>query len=137
MAGLIVVLVAFAWLPSASAGQIHKCVAADGRRIVQSIPCPTDQKTEWSRDIVAEPARASTFGPTAEPPRRSSERAVRQPRPRAHAPAAETPGRRKRQRMACSRAREQETAYRRQHPAADYDTLTALHDRTAAACRGL
>ena len=150
MPRLLAALLALAWLPNATAGQIYKCIDAAGHKSVQSVPCAAEQKTEWARDVASNPSPAA------------SAVAPRRPAPSSNAPHAPTTGwitptkgpegyvppapdnlttpeasDRDRQRNACRYAREREATYRSTHPEAKYDALTEVHDRTSAACQGL
>jgi hypothetical protein len=124
-----VAFVALLWLPSASANLLYKCVGPKGQTAVQSDPCPKGHKTEWVRGYT--PDRT---------PQRPTQRPRAQSRPSQQTyyyDAPSSPSKRELQESRCRSAREYEATQRRLNPKLSYDQLTALHDRTAEACRGL
>lgn len=127
MLRILLAIAAMSCLPDASAGVLYKCVGPKGQVAVQSDPCPTGHKTQWVKGYT--PDRAPARAPVYSQPQQQSEHHTYESPPQ--------PSARDQQRAACRSARDWEATQRRRNPNMTYDQLTALHDRTAEACRGL
>lgn len=127
MKKIIAALLATAWLPSASAGMLYKCVGPKGQTSVQSVPCPAGHKTEWAKGYVPDrtPQRRPVY---SRPPQNNTYY---------FGDSNSPPSERQRRKAQCEQARANETAIRRRNPDLTNDQRLALQEQTTEACRGL
>jgi len=118
-----------------TAGELFRCVSADGGVSWQDAPCAEGSRLSRAVPILAEPAPA---------PKKTAKRAgaksvsVPSKRPAASRSTRDPPGTRAQRRIACDAARKQHAAaIERLGLKRTFDQLRALEDQVQEVCKGL